>query len=85
MDLNIQAIEDLVSTDDLKEVKAYFEANESGIMKELAEIDQHIALRPLALVFQQPDEELHSKYEALSFSKELREDGSDGVIVELIK
>lgn len=85
MDLNTQAIEDLVSVDELKEVKAYFETNESGIMKELAEIDQHIALRPLALVFQEPDEELHNKYEALSFSKELREDGSDGVIVELIK
>lgn len=85
MNLNTQAIENLLSADELEEVKAYFEANESGITEELAEIDQHIALRPLALVFQEPDEELHNKYEALSFSKELREDGSDGVTVELVK
>ncbi|MDN7244665.1 hypothetical protein [Planococcus shenhongbingii] len=67
MDLNTQAIEDLVSRDDLKEVNAYFEINKSGIMKELAEIDQHTTLRPLALVFQEPTEELQSRYEALSF------------------
>lgn len=85
MDLNTQAIENLVSVDELKEVKVYFESNESGIIKELDEIDQHIALRPLALVFRETDEELHNKYEALSFSKEVREDGSDGVTVELVK
>ncbi|MGK7376386.1 hypothetical protein ACSFXN_01015 [Planococcus sp. 1R117A] len=67
MDLNTQAIENLLSADELKEVNAYFETNKAGIMKELAEIDQHIALRPLALVFQEPTEELQSRYEALSF------------------
>lgn len=85
MDLNTQAIENLVSVDELKEVKVYFESNESGIIKELDEIDQHIALRPLALVFQVPDEEVHNEYEALSFSKELKEDGSEGIYVELVK
>ncbi|WKA57800.1 hypothetical protein QWY16_15035 [Planococcus shenhongbingii] len=85
MDLNTQAVEDLLSADELKEVNAYFETNKSGIMKELAEIDQHIALRPLAVVFREVDEELHSRYQALSFSEEVREDGSDGVYVELVK
>lgn len=85
MDLNTQAIEDLLSADELREVKDYFEANESGILKELAEIDQHIALRPLALVFQEPDEELQKRYQALSFSKEAKEDGSDGIVVELVQ
>ncbi|MCP2033564.1 hypothetical protein L1279_000547 [Planomicrobium sp. HSC-17F08] len=85
MELNTQAIENLLSADELSEVKAYFETNESGILKELAEIDQNISLRPLALVFKEPDEELHNKYEALSFSKELREDGSEAVSVEFVK
>lgn len=85
MDLNTQAIENLVSVDELKEVKVYFESNESGILKELAEIDQHIALRPLAVVFRKPEEDLHSRYQALSFSEELREDGSEGIYVELVK
>ena len=85
MDLNTQAIEDLVSVDELMEVKDYFRADETGIMKELAEIDQHISLRPLVIVFREPSEELQSKYQAMSFSKEEKEDGSEGVYVELVK
>ncbi|MDN7244662.1 hypothetical protein ACSFXN_01000 [Planococcus sp. 1R117A] len=85
MDLNTQAIEDLLSANELKEVKDYFKTNKSGIMKELAEIDQNIALRPLAVVFREVDEELYSRYQALSFSEEVREDGSDGIYVELVK
>lgn len=85
MDLNTQAIEEQLSADELKVVKDYFETNESGILEELAEIDQHIALRPLALVFQEPDEELQKRYQAMSFSKEAKEDGSEGIVVELVK
>ena len=85
MDLNTQAIEDLVSAEELRAVKEYFETNESGILNELAEIDQHIALRPLAIIFEEPDEELQKCYQAMSFSKEVKEDGSDGVVVELVK
>lgn len=85
MKLNIHAIEELLSAGELEEVKSYFEANEPGILEELAEIDQHIALRPLAVIFQEPDEDLQRNYSSMSFSEEVREDGSKGITVELVK
>lgn len=85
MELNTQAIEEFLTEEELKEVKDYFTVNESGIRKELAEIDQHIALRPLAVIFKEPNEELHRNYPTMSFSEEVKEDGSTGVYAELIK
>lgn len=85
MELNTQAIEEFLTEEELKEVKDYFTVNESGIRKELAEIDQHIALRPLAVIFKEPNEELHRNYPTMSFSEEVKEDGSAGVYAELVK
>lgn len=85
MVLNTQAIEEFLTEEELKEVKDYFTVNESGIRKELAEIDQHIALRPLAVIFKEPNEELHRNYPTMSFSEEVKEDGSTGVYAELVK
>jgi hypothetical protein len=85
MELKTQAIEDLVSAEELKAVEEYFKTNESGILNEPAEIDQHIALRPLAIIFNEQKEELQKRYQAMSFSKEAKEDGSEGIVVELVK
>ena len=85
MDLNTQAVEKVLSSEELRELKSYFETNQSGIMKELAEIDQQITLRPLALIFEEPNEELQRNYHSMSFSEEMNEDGSKGVYVELVK
>ncbi|KOF09000.1 hypothetical protein AC739_17170 [Planococcus glaciei] len=85
MELNTQEIEELLSKEELEEVKSYFEANKSGIVKELSALDQHIALRPLAVVFREPNEELHNRYQSLSFMEEVKEDGSKGVYVEFVK
>lgn len=85
MELNTQAIEEFLNAEELEEVTDYFDANESGIRKELAEIDQHIALRPLAVIFKEPNEELHRNYPTMSFSEEVKEDGSTGIYAELVK
>lgn len=83
--MNMHAVEKALSSDELRELKSYFETNKSGIMNELAEMDQHIALRPLALIFEEPNEELQRSYHSMSFSEEINEDGSKGVYVELVK
>jgi hypothetical protein len=85
MELNTQAIEEFLSAKELEEVKAYFKTNQSGILEELAEIDQHIALRPLTVIFAESDEDLQRNYPSMSFSEEVKEDGSTGVYVELVK
>lgn len=85
MELNLHALETYLNEEEIKEVEKYYETNKSGILKELEEPDHNISLRPLAIIFEEPREELQNEYHSLIFSKSDREDGVSEVNVELVK